>query len=71
MSRRRDIQTAQPGQEFYSGLGWTRIVAETTPTDSKAGYAKGCTWQNLAGSAGSMFYINIGTATSSNWLNVA
>ncbi len=40
------------------------------PTNSLAGYAKGCLFVNSAGSAGTLFYVNTGSATSSTWTNV-
>ncbi len=41
------------------------------PTNSQPGFVKGCLYQNLSGSAGSLLYINTGSVTSSTWLNIA
>lgn len=70
MSRRRDVQAALPDVTRVVDYGIVQVIHNTTPTDAQAGYAKSCTWQNVAGSAGSMFYVNIGTNSSSNWLNI-
>lgn len=70
MSRRTDLQSARPERETLPGYGNTRIVTNGAPTDSQAGYTPGCTWQNVGGTAGSVFYVNVGTKTSSNWLNI-
>lgn len=47
----------------------TRFKAATTPTNSVAGYAKGCEWINTAGSTSTTAYRNVGTATSTTWLS--
>ena len=57
--------------EEKMGVGILRAVAATTPTASAAGYAIGCTWQNTAGTAGTILYVNIGTSSSATWLNIA
>jgi hypothetical protein len=71
MSERHRIQ--DPTGVFYSIdanlIGWT--VSTTTPTNSKSGYLIGSVWVNKTGTAGSIFYVNTGTATSTTWTNIA
>lgn len=71
MSKRFDIQDATTILVHKPGVGSLAIVSNTTPTDSVAGFAPSCTWQNTAGAAATCFYVNVGTNTSSNWLNLA
>lgn len=71
MSRRQEIQSAEGIALYYPGIGVAQQVSETTPTNGVAGYAKGCTWQNLNGTAGTLFYINQGTVTSATWFALA
>lgn len=71
---RDDIQDATGRRTYLAGVGWLRAfgrTSEPTPTDGQPGFAPGCTWQNpYASVVGTYFYINKGTKTSSNWLNV-
>ncbi len=47
------------------------VIAATTPTNSQSGFQVGCFWINTAGAAGTIFYVNTGSATSTTWLNIA
>lgn len=77
---RLDIQAGVDRLLFISGVGHmiglpTRPGVSSTavtgvPTDGIAGFAPGAMFLNFKGSAGSAHYVNIGTATSANWLNV-
>lgn len=49
------------------GLGITQMIATAAPTNGTVGFAKGCLWQNTAGSLGSLLYVNSGTQTSATW----
>lgn len=70
-SRRHDIQDATGRIEYLAGRGTIQAWGSTAPTNSVTGYAPGCIWHNLAGTAGSVLYVNQGTFTSSTWLNLA
>ena len=41
------------------------------PVNGVSGFAVGCLWVNYAGAAATILYVNIGTATSTTWLNIA
>jgi hypothetical protein len=60
------IVSRKPG-----GIGVTIIEFPGVPTDAVQGFAPGCIWLNVSGALGSAFYVNVGTFTSSNWLNIA
>jgi hypothetical protein len=51
-------------------FGDAYVVSNTTPTDGVANYMTGCLWINRSGSPGSVLYVNIGSNTSANWLNI-
>lgn len=71
MSKRFERQyTTGQGVAADRYYGITREESVTTPTNGASGYAPGCLWQNMAGSAGSVLYVNIGTNTSATWLNI-
>jgi len=70
VSRRHDIQDATGRIEYLPGRGTVQAWGSSAPTDSVAGFAPGCIYHNLAGTAGSTLYSNIGTFSSSNWLNI-
>jgi hypothetical protein len=46
------------------------IVKRVAPTDTDPGYAVGCFWRNLAGAPGGILWVNIGSTTSANWMNI-
>ncbi len=52
----------QPGQSSTAGTG--------VPTNGIKGWAPSAIFHNVKGSTGSLFYINVGTFDSSNWLNI-
>lgn len=71
MSRRHDVQSGDgtivaegPARALY-------VVKNTTPTNGVAGFGTGCFWINRQGTAGTIFYVNTGTVTSTTWLNIA
>jgi hypothetical protein len=76
---RDDVQDASGRRTFVPGRGWLRgftgLTSDYTagtgvPKNGIGGFAPGCTYQNMIGSAGSTFYINTGTVTSATWLNI-
>ena len=40
------------------------------PTNGRAGFLPGATYQNFKGAAGSVFYINVGTVASATWVEL-
>lgn len=69
--RRQDVQDATGRSEYNPGYGQMRAWGAGAPTNAQKGFAPGCIYQNLTGSAGSVLYVNTGTFTSSTWLNIA
>lgn len=51
-------------------LGITWAQGTTVPTNGIGGYAPSCFYQNTSGTNGTCFWINIGTYTSSQWVNI-
>ncbi len=79
---RDDVQDATGKRTFISGRGFMRAfpmdansgdytAVTGVPTNGKVGYAPGCLWQNYLGTAGTILYVNTGTAASSTWLAIA
>lgn len=70
-----DTRTSQEGDTDTLGnqilektaTGITRVAGKTMPTDALSGYAPGCIFQHIDGSAGAVLYINEGSATSSDF----
>ena len=71
MSRRHDVQDATGNIERISGAGIVQQWGRGAPTGGTAGFAPGCLYHNITGTTGSALYVNVGTATSSNWVNLA
>lgn len=71
MSRRHELQDATGVLASIRPDGFVDVVKRTTPTNTDAGYATGCLWRNLAGTVGSVLYVNVGTNTSATWVNIA
>lgn len=72
MSKRYDLQSNAEKRNFYiPGLGYLLAWDTTTPTNGLANFAPGCIFQNVAGSVGSLVYVNVGSKTSATWLNIA
>jgi hypothetical protein len=81
MSSRINKQSGIDRDEFVSGLGHLKgfptmpgtSSAATTgvPTNGIAGFAPGALFQNWKGTVGSVLYVNVGTATSATWVNIA
>ncbi len=67
--RRQDVQDATGRSEYNPGYGQMRAWGSAAPTNGQQGFAPGCLYQNLAGTIGTCFYINVGTFLSSQWLN--
>ena len=62
------IQMQEP--ELSDGLLFAS--GDTVPTDAADGYRPGCIFQHTDGAAGSMFYINEGSATwTGYWMRPA
>lgn len=79
---RDDIQDATGKRSFLPGYGHLRAwpghansgdytAGTGVPSNGKTGYAVGCLWQNTLGSVGSALYANVGTNTSTTWVNIA
>lgn len=78
---RFDIQSGVDRLMFVAGQGHmiglptrpgTSSAATTgVPTNAIAGFAPGALFLNFKGTAGSAFYVNIGTNASSTWQNIA
>jgi hypothetical protein len=77
---RLDIPIAVDRFMFYPGLGHffgmptssNTSNADGSPIDGKPGWVPGALWINFKSTgAGSCLYTNIGTTTSSNWLDIA
>ncbi len=49
------------------GYGTLLAYGATVPSDGTAGFAKGCLFIHIDGSAGTMLYCNEGTETSSDF----
>lgn len=80
MSRRHDVQDATGRIEYLAGRGTLRAWSSDTganntttgvPINGVTGFAPGCIFQNLKGTAGSVLYVNVGTFASATWLNIA
>jgi hypothetical protein len=67
--RRQDVQDATGRSEYNPGYGQMRAWGSGVPTNGQQGFAPGCLYQNLTGTIGTAFYINVGTFASSRWLN--
>lgn len=50
--------------ENLPGIGVTRAMGKTVPTDGTAGYAPSCLFQHYDGGDGTALYVNEGTNTS-------
>ncbi len=68
--RTHTIQDATGDVVRYAPDGRMYTVQRIAPTDGQPGFAVGCFWINAAGSPAGIFYVNIGSKTSSNWLNI-
>src|SRR5207244_13449822 len=65
MSRRHDIQDGTGRIEYLAGRGTLQAWGNGGPTNAIIGFAPACTWQDLANGK---VYINIGSFTSSLWV---
>ncbi len=65
--QRHKVQDATGVINSKPPMGILDVVKFAAPTNTDSGYAIGCVWRNLAGTAGSIFYVNIGSATSATW----
>jgi hypothetical protein len=69
--RRQDIQDATGVITRLPPVGVLHAYGSGAPTNAQAGFAKGCLYQNYNGAAGSLLYLNTGTALSSTWTVIA
>ena len=69
--RTHTLQDATGVFNRVAPLGAAYVVKNTTPTNGQPGFMTGCFWVNTAGTAGTIFYVNTGTSTSSTWTSVA
>lgn len=72
MSKRHDLQEGTGRIEYLPGRGTVQAYGpgmgtSGTPTNGTTGFAPGCIWQDLIGSG---FYLNIGSFTSSLWIQL-
>lgn len=70
MSERHRVQDGTGVISSYGANTIVDVIQNVAPTNGKAGYAPGCSWRNTAGTVGTTFYVNVGTALSSDWLTV-
>jgi len=70
MSRRFDVQDATGDLIYCGDYGELLHWSSAKPANGTFGYSPGCTWRNLTGAAGSAFYVNVGTKTSSVWVEL-
>lgn len=78
MSRAQQIQDASgrilyhPGRGTYQAWGTGVGASNTngTPINGTTGFAPGCIWHNPQGIGGTSLYVNVGTFTSSQWVNL-
>src|ERR1700734_143414 len=68
--RRQDVQDATGRSEYNPGYGQMRAWGKGSPTNGQQGFAPGCIYQNLTGVIGTCLWCNIGTFSSSQWINV-
>lgn len=68
MSRRHDLQSASGVQLSRSPEGACFVSARGAPTNSQAGFAPGCIWQDVANA---VLYENTGTSASSTWTQLS
>lgn len=59
------------GLPVHENVGLLSLDGDTVPTDGSSGYQPGCIFQKTDGSAGTVFYINEGTASSCDFNAVA
>lgn len=76
MSRRYDIQSAEGVIADYRGYGVVHIAQNAAPTNGVIGYAPGCLWVYLGGTAGGILYVNqgsngFGSNATATWLAIA
>lgn len=70
MTRRHDVSDATGIIEQYLPLGRIQSWGLVNPSNGIQGHASGAIWHNLAGIYGSALWLNIGTFTSSQWINL-
>lgn len=71
MSRRHELQDGTGVLWKVPGIGIMAIISTTAPTASAAGYGPGCIYIDRDASAGAIFHVNTGTASSATWLALA
>lgn len=71
MARRHDVQDGTGVIAAARPDGVTILQQHSTPTNSVKGYTPGCIWINMSGTAGTVLYVNIGTASSTTWVAIA
>lgn len=70
MSRRYDVQSAEGVLHDYRGYGVVEIAQSGKPVNGVVGYSPGALWHNMTGGPGTCLYVNIGTFTSAQWINI-
>lgn len=68
---RRDIQDATGRLLYNPGYGQMHAWGKVNPVNGDKGFAPGCLYQNVAGSAGTVLWVNTGTFSSATWVNLA
>lgn len=71
MSRRRDIQDATGRLQYLAGRGTLEAWGTGAPTNSATGFAPGCIYHRVDGTANTALYVNEGTFSSSSWKPLA
>jgi hypothetical protein len=70
MSRRHDVQDGSGVVVAQSPALNNYVLKTVSPTNGAAGYQVGCIWVNTKGINGTTIWANIGTSTSSQWVDL-
>lgn len=68
MSKTLDLHSGLAVIATIPGYGIIQAASTAAPTASAAGFANGCIYQKLGGSADQNVYINEGTSASASWV---
>ncbi len=68
MSRRHEVQDATGVITRLANVGVLELCGTGAPTNGQAGFAPGCVYIRVDGSAGTTRYVNEGTSSSTTWV---
>lgn len=71
MSKTVQPQSGNQVITHVPGLGIMDAYGTTVPADAALGYAMGCLFRHIDGSANTVLYVNNGTAASANFDAIA